>query len=119
MDKLREAAHLVVESEIALIAVRVLQLVGIPASLALLAWFGSEVMDLGRRMAVIEASRIQGRVEIIQRIERLEGADQRDRETLASLGRQIATVDATAAAILRQLEGIERAMILREQRNRQ
>jgi hypothetical protein len=117
-EKVQDAARRFAESYGALLAVRVLQIVGIPIILASIYWAAGEIVDLGRRMAVIESARVQGRVEIMQRIERLEASDTREREVLVALGRQISSVESTSNAILREIESMRRESILREQRNR-
>ncbi len=110
-----DLAKRIAESTMATLAARVVQLIVLPVVLAVLYWTTAELVNLGKRMAVIEAARVQGRGEIITRIERLEASDIRDRETLALLARQLATVDATTHAILREIENLRRDAILREQ----
>lgn len=113
---MQDAARRVAESHQALFAARVLQLIGIPIMLASLYWAAGQISTLAQRMAVMEELRAAGRVEIIDRIQRLEASDLREREVLGTLARQIATVDATAQAILREIETMRREAIVREQR---
>lgn len=115
-DRMQETARRVAESYLATFAARTVQLVGIPVLLAGLYWAAGQVTALAQRMTVMEHVAAAGRVEIIDRIQRLEASDLRDREALSTLARQIATVDATAHAILREIETMRREAIVREQR---
>lgn len=116
MEKIRTAAHVVVESALLIVVTRAVTLIGIPLLLAWLYWTTGSIAAIAQRMAVLETSRIQGRAEIIGRIERLEQSDTRDRETLSGLQREISGVAATTQAILREIETMRREAILREQR---
>ncbi len=116
--RVEQAAQSVVDNAMLTIAARCITLVGVPIALAAIYWSANNINDLAKRLAVVEAQRIVGRAEIIQRIERLEQSDQRDREAMIAVQRQLSSVESTTHAILREIETMRREAILREQRSR-
>lgn len=116
MDKAREAARAALDSALLIMLARLVTLIGIPALLTWFYWINGDVTALSRRMSVMEAQRVQGRAELVTRLERLETSDARDREATSAMQQRLASVDATTQAILREIETMRREAILREQR---
>lgn len=116
VKRARDAARALVDSALLTVLARAFTLLGIPVLLGWLAWTTNTLTDLQQRMAVVEASRQQARTEIIQRIERLEQSDTRDRETLAAMQQRLASLQATTDAILREIEAMRREALLNRPR---